>query len=141
MNQPFMMRDHFDPELPDDVYSQIGTTREAYIQNRTARQREADEKLYGTIKGGSFHVTVRTPGILHNSFSDIRLLGRPDSAQMNIWPKDVQAATPHAEILHTITEFTLAFFDNYVRGESVPLLKSGTNPNANVRIQRFGAAE
>ena len=139
MIQPFMMLDHLDPELPDDVYSQIGTTREAYVQKRTARQREADKNLYGTIRGGSYRVTVTTPGISHNSFSDIRLLGRPDSAQMNIWPKNVQAATPHEQILRSITEFTLAFFDKYLRGISSSLLTDAKQA-ADTRIQRFGAA-
>ena len=139
LNQPFMMLDHLDPELPDDVYSQIGTTREAYVQNRTTRQREADGKIYGTIRGGSYHVTVTTPGISHNSFPDIRMLGRPDSAQMNIWPKDVQAATPHGQILHTITEIALAFFDKYLRGSPATLL-ANTKQAADIRIQRFGAA-
>jgi len=141
MTQPFMMLDHFDLDLPDEVYPQIGTTREAYTQNRSARRREADEKMYGTIQEGSYHVTVATPGISHNSFSDIRLLGRADSSQMNSWPKDVQAATTHSSILHTITEYALAFFDRHVRGNSAPLLNRTNSPPADVRIQRFGKAK
>jgi hypothetical protein len=95
--------------------------------------------MYATIRGGSYHVTLTTPGISHNSFSDIRLLGRADSPQMNIWPKDIQAVTPHAQILHAITEFTLAFFDKYLRHESTPILNPGKQ-RTDVRIQSFRAA-
>ena len=139
MNQPFMMLDHLDLDLPDEVYAQIGTTREAYIANRSARQREADARIYGTIRGGSYHVTITTPGISHNSFSDFRLLGRPDSPQINSWPKDVQSQTPNAAILQTISAYTLAFFDKVVRGRSSPLLDR-SNANKEVRIQTFPAA-
>jgi hypothetical protein len=139
MNQPFMMLDHFDPDLPDNVYKQIGTTREAYIQNRTERRREADERIYATIRGGSYHVTIQTPGISHNSFSDVRLFGRADSPQMNIWPQNVQSATPHAKILHTVTEYTLAFFDKYLREKSAPLLDGRNTSSADIRVQSFPA--
>jgi hypothetical protein len=141
LEQPFMMLDHLDPELPDEVFAQIGTTRELYAQNRSARQAEAREKLYGTVRGGSYHVTLTTPGISHNSFLDVRLLGRPDSDQMNIWPKDVQAATPHERILRLVTTFALAFFDKHVRGVGpVPLLDSENPRPADAEIQKFGAA-
>src|SRR6185369_7819737 len=73
LQQPFMMLDHLDGELPDEVFSQMGTTREAYTQARAARQSEAREKLYETVAGGAYHVTITVPGVSHNSFSDVRL--------------------------------------------------------------------
>ena len=139
MEQPFMMLDHLDPELPDDVFAKMGTTRERYVQNRSARQSEAREKIYATIAGGSYHVTIVTPGISHNSFLDIRLLGRADAGTINLWPKDVQAATPHARILGLITSFSRAFFDKHVRGLPGSIADLAHASSDDVKIEQFGA--
>ena len=136
LEQPFMMLDHLDPELPNEVFAQMGTTREAYVRQRSERQAEARQKIYGTITGGSYHVTIFTPGVSHNSFLDVRLLGRPDSSGINIWPQDVQATTPHARILGLINTYTQAFFDRFVRGIRSPLLD--VKPLDGVRVQQFG---
>ena len=138
LDQPFMMLDHLDGELPDEAFSKMGTTREQYARNRSARQAAAREKLYATVAGGSYHVTITTPGISHNSFLDVRLLGRPDGAAINTWPKDVQAATPHARILRQITNFTRAFFDKRLRDASGTLLELAGGPSAEVQIRVFG---
>jgi len=139
MRQPFMMLDHLDPELTDEIYAQIGTTREQYTSERAAKQDRARETIYKTIGGGSYHVTVTTPGISHNSFSDVRLLGRPDAATINIWPKDIQASTPHAKILSVVTAYTRAFFDKYVKQIPAPLLEASPAMQG-VEIRRYGAA-
>ena len=136
LQQPFMMLDHFDPELTDEILGQMGTTREQYEQNRSTRRIQAIEKHYKTIAGGSYHVTIATPGISHNSFLDSRLLGRTDSDQMNIWPKDVQANTPHLQILRTVTAFTRAFFDKSLSGTAAALLDS-PNSLPDVEIRRW----
>jgi hypothetical protein len=140
MDQPFMMLDHLDAELPDAVFRQMGATREQYVERRSARQAEAREKFYGTVTGGSYHVTIQIPGISHNSFSDVRMLGRPDAGTINSWPKDVQAATPNARILNRIADLTRAFFDKTLRGMSAPALDPGHAPAKEVQIERFGVA-
>ena len=140
MDQPFMMLDHLDAELPDDVLRKMGATREQYVQRRSARQAEAREKFFGTVTGGSYHVTIQIPGISHNSFSDVRMLGRPDAGTINSWRKDVQAATPNARILNRIAELTRAFFDKTLRGMSAPALDPGRAPTKEIQIERFGAA-
>ena len=116
LKQPFMMVDHLDPDPPEEAFAPMGTTREVYVRRRSARQAEARQKLYGTVEGGSYHVKIKTPGVSHNSFSDIRLLGRPDGAGINAWPADVRAATPNGQILNAIRSWTRAFFDKTVRG-------------------------
>lgn len=137
--QPFMMLDHFDPDPPDEVFLKMGTTREQYVGRRTARQAEAREKLYGTIAGGSYHVTIKTPGVSHNSFPDIRQLGRPDGAGINAWPEDVRAATPHARILAAISTWTRAFFDKTVRGLPKPLVAAlEETSGSEVEVRRYG---
>jgi predicted dienelactone hydrolase len=134
--QPFMMLDHLDAELPDAIFAQMGTTREAYAQQRAARQTDARERLYSKVAGGAYHVTITTPGISHNSFSDVRLLGRADAPSINVWPIDVQAATPHAHILYLINMLTMAFFDTYLRGNSTPQFE--VIGGGDVSIERFG---
>lgn len=140
MRQPFMMIDHLDPEIPDEVFPQIGTTREAYAANRAAKKNQARDTIYKTIRGGSYHVTISTPGISHNSFSDVRLLGRQDAATINLWPKETQATTPHARILSVVTAYARAFFDKYVREVPAPLLDASPAMQ-DVEILRYGAAE
>lgn len=141
MEQPFMMLDHLDAELPDAVFSQMKTTREEYNRRRSARQAEAREKIYGTIAGGSYHVTIKTPGISHNSFTDVRLLGRPDAAAINSWPKDVQAATPNEQILRQIAAYTRAFFDRHLRGARGTLPKLTGGASADIEIRRYGVSK
>jgi Platelet-activating factor acetylhydrolase, isoform II len=140
MDQPFMMLDHLDAELPDEVFKRMGATREQYAERRSARQTEAREKLYGTVKGGSYHVTIQIPGISHNSFSDSRLLGRLDSGGINSWPEDVRAATPNAHILSEISRLTRAFFDKTLRGMPAPALDSESATTKEIQVERFRAA-
>jgi Platelet-activating factor acetylhydrolase, isoform II len=139
MRQPFMMIDHLDPELPDEAFIQMGTTREAYAANREAKRDAARGTIYKTIADGSYHLTISTPGISHNSFSDVRLLGREDSSGINIWPKDVQATTPHSRILTVVTAYARAFFDKYVRQVPAPLLEASPAMQ-DVEIRRYGSA-
>jgi len=135
-----MMIDHLDPELPDQAFAQMGTTREAYAANRASKRDAARETIYRTVAGGSYHITISTPGISHNSFMDVRLLGREDSSGINLWPRDIQATTPHARVLSTVTAYARAFFDKYVRQISAPLLE--TSPAMqDVEVRRYDAAD
>ena len=84
-------------------------------------------------------MTILTPGVAHMSFSDLRLLGRRDGT--SIWPEDVAAATPHAEILGIIKQFTSAFFDKYLKHQKATLLdQTGAKVPASVRVVRYGPA-
>jgi len=69
----------------------------------------------------------------------VRLLGREDSSGINIWPRDIQATTPHARILSAVTAYTRAFFDRYVRQIPAPLLET-SSPLQDVEVRRYGAA-
>ena len=138
MNQPYMTLDHLDPDPPDEVFSKMGTTREQYVARRSARQAEAEKKLYGTVAGGSYHVTITTPGVSHNSFLDIRQLGRPDGPGINSWPGDVRAATPHAHILDAISLSTRAFFDKTIRGDPKPLAALERKRGSDFEVRRYG---
>jgi hypothetical protein len=76
----------------------------------------------------------------HNSFLDTRLLGRPDGGGINLWPEDVRAATPHADILAAIITWTRAFFDKTLRGDSKLLDKLVRAPGGGVEVRRYGPA-
>lgn len=140
MRQPFLMLDHLDPELPDEVFAKMGTTREEYTRRRAERQAEAREKLFEAVQGGSYQITIRTPGVSHNSFMDMRQLGRPDSGNLNGWPKSVQAATPHAQILRVAAGFTRAFFDRHLRGFRGTMRELAGVTGEDVEIRRFGGS-
>ena len=110
-----------------------------YASNRAAKRDAARGDYLQNYRRGSYHLTISTPGISHNSFLDVRLLGRADSSGINIWPKDVQATTPHARILSVVTAYARAFFDKYVRQIPAPLLETAPAMQ-DVEIRRYGAA-
>ncbi len=139
MRQPYMTLDHLDADPPEEVFSKMGTTREQYVARRSARQAEARKKLYETVAGGSYHVTIRTPGVSHNSFLDVRQLGRPDGPGINSWPDDVRAATPNAQILKVISTWTRAFFDKTIRQDPKLLFGLERAQDGNVEVRRYGS--
>ena len=70
MEQTFMMLDHRDPDPPDSMMIEHGIDPVAYRKRRLDRQVEAQKKIYETIAGGSYEVTITTPGVSHGSFTD-----------------------------------------------------------------------
>jgi hypothetical protein len=137
MNQPYMTLDHLDPDPPASVFKEMGTTREKYVARRSARQAEAKEKLYSTVAAGSYHVTIKTPGVSHNSFADIRQLGRLDGPGINAWPEEIRVATPNAHILGRIRQWTRAFFDKTVRQDDSPLAELERTPDPATEVRRY----
>lgn len=118
----------------------MGTTREQYLARRSARQAEARTKLYQTVVGGSYHVTIKTPGVSHNSFLDVRQLGRPDGSGINSWPENVRAATPNAQILKAISAWTRAFFDKTIRQDPTLLSALEGTLGSDVEVRHYGPA-
>jgi hypothetical protein len=137
MRQPYMTLDHFDPDPPDEAFRKMGTARDEYVARRSARQAEAREKLYATVEGGSYHVTIKTPGVSHNSFLDIRDLGRSDGSGINAWPENVRSATPNAQILKLISTWTRAFFDETIRQDPKLLSVLERSKENDVEVRRY----
>ncbi len=75
--------------------------------------RAVREDLCQSVKADSYDVTFATPGIVHESFSDILLLesGQSDETRQN-----------RVRAMQLIREYTRAFFDRYLRGLPAPLL-------------------
>ena len=73
-----------------------------------------------SVKSVSYEVTLNTPGIIHESFSDMPLL---ESGQTEDTIKDRKRA------METIRSYVRAFFDRHVRSLAAPLLdKAPDNP-------------
>ncbi len=86
-----------------------------------------DEQLRD-CPGGSYHVTLKSPGMVHGSFSDEPLLmaGSDDAAR--------KAALHN---LRLIEEVDGAFLDKYLKGEKAPLL-DGAGASAEITVTRNG---
>ena len=131
MEQPFMMLDHRDPDFSDSMMIAHGIDPVAYRKRRSDRQAEARSKIYETIKGGSYEVTITTPGVSHGSFTDLFFLR---SAAVS---KDTSA---DLRVLNLVRVYVRAFFDKYLNQKSTTLLEPSNAQNADVVVQAFGAA-
>ena len=74
--------------------------------------RRGAQEFCQSVKADSYELTFETPGIVHESFSDILLLesGQSDETRQN-----------RTRAMQLIREYTRAFFDRYVRGLPAPL--------------------
>ena len=75
--------------------------------------RRVRQELCQSVRADSYEVTFETPGIVHESFSDILLLERDQSEETR---------KNRARAMQLIREYTLAFFNRHVRGLPAPLL-------------------
>jgi pimeloyl-ACP methyl ester carboxylesterase len=129
-SQPFLwMEVHHDPPT-DELLTVFHTTREAWDKDHQAQQ-AANQKQLKAAPGGSFHVTINLPGVEHYSFSDKPLIQAKTS-------RDADQAT-HA--LEAIEQYTLAFFDRYLKQQSNGMLDQAATPTAGVTVESFAAAK
>ncbi len=132
MDQAFMLivHDPPTPHLTDEQVAQMKMPRqriEALVKKLDADQEAA---LRNTGKG-SYCVRLRSEKISHMDFSDLPLLGAHDNAD-----RDKRAA-----ILATVRSYTLAFFDEYLRGiKTGPLLERAPTNEFVEAVQRFEPA-
>jgi predicted dienelactone hydrolase len=134
MVQPFMMLDHRDADPPDSMMVAHGIDPVAYRKKRSDRQSEARSKIYGTIKGGSYEVTIATPGVSHGSFTDLLFLR--SAAALKDTSVDLR-------VLSLERMYVRAFFDKYLNRESTTLLETNNSKqskDSDVIVQAFGAA-
>ena len=132
MDQAFMLILHDPPTRPlsDEQVAQMKMPRqriEAIVKRLDADQEAA---LRNTGKG-SYRVRLRSEKTSHMDFSDLPLLGAHD-------PSD---AEKRAAILATVRSYTLAFFNQYLRGLNSELLNETVPTNDFVdAVQRFEPA-
>jgi hypothetical protein len=133
MDQAFMLILHDPPTRPlsDQQVAQMKMPRqriEAIVKRLDADQ-EAALRNTGT---GSYRVRLRSEKTSHMDFSDLPLLGAHD-------PSD---AEKRAAILATVRSYTLAFFNQYLRGLNSELLNETAPANDFVdAVQRFEPAK
>jgi dienelactone hydrolase len=89
--------------------------------------RQVRKEFCESVKGGSYEVTLSTPGIVHESFSDILLLqsGRSEEIVKN-----------HRKAMEITRDYTRAFFDRHVRGLLAPLLDKNPADSREVELTR-----
>jgi dienelactone hydrolase len=86
--------------------------------------REVRKEFCQSVKGASYEVTISTPGIVHESFSDMPFL---ESGQDEKTRKDRQRAIVITRM------YTRAFFDRHLRGLPAPLLD--THPDNPTEVE------
>lgn len=123
--QTFMI---FEKPLPEPTEKQLAewkTTREKVERARNdASNRVAD--VLKTVKSGSYRVTLS--GATHSSFSDEPLV-------ISFGDEKLKAANRRRTEI--IRFYTLAFFDQHLRGRNSNLLKGPSNDYPEVTVERF----
>ncbi len=80
-----------------------------------------------SVKAASYEVTLNTPGIAHESFSDMPLLesGQSDETTRN-----------RSRAMEITRSYTRAFFDRYLRAQLAPLLDNAPTNSPEVELTR-----
>ena len=125
--QPFMWMEVFHEPLTDEQLSAFHTTREAWDKDHAERLAN-NEKQLKACAGGSYHVILNLPGIEHFSFTDRPL----------IHAKNQEETDKATHALETIGQYTLAFFDRYLKQQNNGMLDSGTTLPAGITLEQFG---
>jgi pimeloyl-ACP methyl ester carboxylesterase len=122
--------DHIPPPTDEELAKQK-LSRDRYNAMVHAYQHNQDNAL-AAMPAGSYRICLEGPGSNHRSFMDTNLLAIGNSP----------AAAKHRLNLQIVREYTLAFFDKYLRGKKDTILERSTNhtPEPDVRIDRFGKA-
>ena len=119
LTQPFLLEEAFVAPPTDKELADAHESRQHFNASVAQQDAAIEEQLKGCRDGG-YRVTIKSPGINHDSFTDVPLM---------------QAANdPTAEgaALHSLSltiRVTLAFFDKYLKGNEHSLdtiEKSGT---------------
>jgi pimeloyl-ACP methyl ester carboxylesterase len=108
----------------------IPTEEQLKQMNMTRADLERQRRLANTalqrVRGGSYEVILRTPGVDHGSFSDIHLFADTDAERK-----------AHAQTMQIIRSYTLAFFERSLRGRTAKLLDDPWSSDGSVIVRRF----
>jgi hypothetical protein len=124
LQQPFMIIRQPYKLPPDEVLVRMKKTRDQLIEeNRHVRQ-----DFFESVKAGSYDVSVKTPGINHQSFTDLPLLESGQSEET------IKACRRAMEITRT---YLRSFFDHHMLGRAAPLLEAGAAQPPEVEMTRY----
>jgi hypothetical protein len=110
--QPFLLEEAFVAPPTDKELADAHESREHFNES-IARQDAAIKKQLRHCQDGGYRVTIKSPGVNHDNFTDVPLLEAVGDAK-------AEAAAVHS--LYLIAEVTRAFFDQYLKGENHRLL-------------------
>jgi predicted dienelactone hydrolase len=125
--QPFLLEEAFVAPPTDKELADAHESRE-HFNKSIAQQDAAIKKQLKRCHDGGYRVTIKTPGINHDSFTDVPLLEAVGDAE-------AEAAAVHS--LYLIVEVTRAFFDKHLRGEQNGLLDRIPESGKEISIRRY----
>lgn len=111
LDQPMMV--HYARRVPSSGVPRLLALLQTPGQDLEQELRQVRTKFCESVKGVSYELSLNTPGIVHESFSDMPFL---ESGQDEKTKKDRQRA------IEITRMYTRAFFDRHVRGLPAPLL-------------------
>lgn len=123
--QPFMWFIRFKPEPSDEQLKTWNMTREMWNQNRDRVQSRVNG-FFRSVKGGSYRVTLN--GATHETFSDRPLL----SSKI-----DLDTLAFRLRVARIVRDFTVAFFDKYLKNQLTGLLGGALTNYPEVTVERF----
>lgn len=128
--QPFMWMELYHEPPTDALLTVFHTTREEWNQTH-AVQLSANEKELKACPGGSFHVSIRHPGIEQFTLTDRQLIRAKT-------PEEIANA---AHALEAIEQYSNAFFDRYLKQQNSGLLDPTATPPAGVTLEQSGTGK
>jgi len=110
--QPFLLEEAFVAPPTDKELADAHESRE-HFNKSIAQQDAAIKKPLTHCQDGGYRVTIKSPGINDDSFTDVPLLEAVGDTK-------AEPAADHS--LYLIAEVTRAFFDKHLRGQQNGLL-------------------
>ncbi|MGA8503408.1 MAG: hypothetical protein WB683_17785, partial [Candidatus Sulfotelmatobacter sp.] len=114
-SQPFLWMEVFHEPPTDAQLAPYKMTRKDWDKNHQT-QLAVDEQELRACPGGSYHVSINLPGIEHSSFTDVPL----------IESENKEDADNAVRSLGVIEDYTIAFFDRYLKQGKSELLDGTT---------------
>jgi hypothetical protein len=131
MNQAFMLieRPPNREPLTESDLAAMKMTRERAMEFIGRLNANRDRVLRSTGMG-SYRILLRRSVTTHMDFSDLQVLSAQSNVELN----------RRMQVLKLVRNYTLAFFDRYVRGMQTPLLDRDTTNEILESVERFGPA-
>jgi hypothetical protein len=124
--QPFLWMDVFHEAPTDEQLAQYQMTRKDWDKDHQT-QLKANEQELQECRGGSYHVSINLPEIDHFSFTDKPLIESDKK-------EDIDNAV---RALEAIEEYTIAFFDRYLKQKNSQLLDEAVVRPAGIVLEKF----
>jgi len=123
--QPFMWFSRFKPEPSDEQLLGWKMNRQQWDQNRD-RTYSRVNGYFRAVPSGSYRVTLN--GAVHLTFSDFPLF------ESNL---DLETLAFRYRMTRIVRNYTLAFFDRYLRNKKPELLTGASTDYPEVTLERF----